>query len=230
MNLGDFRTAASIELGIDAENAGEKQRMVDRLANQSVLELLKRCDVRVATGTMDTIPGVGDYNLSQSILRIKTLLGPNSYGMEPLDRVSGEELLYSRDGNGSNGNGGIGCYALLGMNQLMLYPTPGNTYTLMLEYVPKPAKMTQPEHDPALTLYGGIPEEFHNALELWIYHKGASAGDDQGSQQGMSYMQMYVEELRSVRRAINRHGGRLGPADVRVSRRSRHRVWANDRA
>jgi hypothetical protein len=55
--------------------------------------------------------------------------------------------------------------------------------------------------------------------------------DASGAGKAPYYFQLWTTELQSMRRVINRHGGRLGPARV-INRRNQGRkiAWRNDQA
>lgn len=231
MNLGEIRTAASIELGMRADVAGEKQTLVDRVANAAVMKILSRTKVRVTSATVATTAGVEDYDLPMEVLRLTGIEAPaqggSTYG--PLDRVDPDEIRWRRSNPSSVSSDVAARYALDGFNLLMLNPTPTTVYNLILYYVPRPTKMTDPSHDPSEIAFGGIPEEFHEDVLLpYIYWKLGSAGDDQSSAQGERYDLAFEAGMKDLRVRINRRGGRLGPARTAFNRRRRR--WANDQA
>lgn len=231
MNLADIRLAASIEFGIRADTAGEKQTMVDRLANAAVLEILKRTKIRVTSATVSTTPDVGDYDVPMEVLRLTGLAGPASAGTtsKPIKRVDPEEISWRRSNPSSSSQSTAARYAIDGFNLLMLDPTPASIYTLIMYYVPRPAKMTGPTDDPSTIAFGGIPEEFHETVLLpFVYWRGGSAGDDQTSAQGARYQQDFEAGLKDMRVRINRRGGRLSRAKTIYNQR--RRVWAPDQA
>jgi hypothetical protein len=232
VNLGDIRTAASIELGIRADTAGEKQTMVDRLANAAVLEILKRTKIRVTSATVSTTIGVGDYDIPMEVIRLTSLeapvLGGSGYG--PVDPVDPDEIRWRRRSPLSVSTDLCARYAVDGFNLLMLDPIPQTIYLLVMYYVPRPAKMTVPADDPSTIAFGGIPEEFHETVLLpFVYWKAGSAGDDASSAQGVRYQQDFELGLRELRIRINRRRGPLGPARTMFNRHRRRR-WATDQA
>lgn len=106
-------------------------------------------------------------------------------------------------------------YALNGANRLEVYPTPTSAVTLVAVHVPKPTEMSSDSHDPSDTTYGGIPVEFHPALEEYAKWKMADYDDDSTSQNGLVYQAEYLRLVRDARRAIKQRGGRtLGRAVV----------------
>ncbi len=231
MTLAEIRSAASVELGLRAETAGEKQTMIDRVANAAVLEILSKTRVRVTSATLSTTAGVGDYDLPVEALRVSSIEAPVQGGSSysTLDHVSTDEILQRRRSGSSSSSASALRFALEGFNLLLLDPTPTTVYPLIMYYVPKPTRMTDGSHDPATIAFGGIPEEFHESVLLqFVYWKMGSQGEDQSSAQGARYKQDFDEGIREIRRRTNRRGGRLGPARTVFSRRPRR--WAPDQA
>jgi hypothetical protein len=223
MTLGDIWTAVSIELGVRADVAGEKQTLVTRLANAAVLEILKRTKVRVTSATMSTTIGVGDYDLPVEVMRVTQLLAPvTGAGPGPLEQVSPDEIDWRRRATSANSLSSASAYAVDGFNLLKLYPTPASVYNLTVYYVPRPTKMTLAGHDPSTIAFGGIPEEYHEDVLLpYIYWKMGSQGDDMSSAQGARYDQDFERGIIELRKRIIRRRGRLGPAQTMLNRRRR---------
>lgn len=231
MILSEIWTAASIELGIRADAAGEKQTMVTRLANNGVLEILKRTKIRVTSAQVFTTANVDDYDLPMEVLRLTGLDGPvpGGTGFSPLDRTSPDDIRYRRRSPSSSSQSTTGRFALDGFNLLMIYPMPTTVYGMVMYYVPRPTKMAAGADDPATIAFGGIPEEFHETVLLpFIYWRAGSALEDLSSAQGARYKQEFDDGLKDLRVRINRRA-RLGPATTAWNRRRRP-VYRNDQA
>lgn len=226
MTLSEIWTAVSIELGIRADVAGEKQTLVTRLANAAVLEILKRTKVRVTSATMATTVGVGDYDLPVEVMRTTQILAPvTGAGPGPLEQVSPDEIDWRRRASSAVSTSSAACYAVDGFNLLKIYPTPITVYLLTIYYVPRPTKMTAGANDPSTIAYGGIPEEYHEDVLLpYIYWKMGSQGDDQSSAQGARYDQDFERGVVELRKRIIRRRGRLGPAQTMLNRHRRTNV------
>jgi hypothetical protein len=99
-----------------------------------------------------------------------------------------------------------------------VYPTAAAAVTLVVLYVPKPTEMTT-TNDPSTATYGGIPVEYHPALEEYAKWKMADYDDDSSSQNGLLYQQEYMRLVRDAKRHMRERGGRtLG--HVSLGRRS----------
>lgn len=118
-------------------------------------------------------------------------------------------------------------YALAGHDTIMFYPTPGTADELTLYYVPKPSEMSTGTDDPSLDSFGGIPSEWHKAIELYALAEGADYSDDGSSGIGAAYSVRYEDFIRKMRGDLRRRGGtRLAPA-IPNPRRSRSLTPSN---
>jgi hypothetical protein len=63
-------------------------------------------------------------------------------------------------------------------------------------------------NDPSSATYGGIPVEYHPALEEYAKWKMADYDDDSSSQNGLLYQAEYMRLVRDAKRNIRQRGGR----------------------
>jgi hypothetical protein len=106
-------------------------------------------------------------------------------------------------------------YALNGADLLMLFPTPVSADVLTVYYVPLPTEMSASGNDPTSATYGGIPVEYHPALEEYAKWKMADYDDDSSSSMGAAYQAEYLRLVRDARKHLRQLGGRtLGRAVV----------------
>jgi len=118
-------------------------------------------------------------------------------------------------------------YAVLGMNMLVIWPTPTTAAQLDVWYVPRPTAMSSGTHDPSVATYGKIPKEFHRAIEFYVLAKAAEYTNDKPSGMGQSYWAQYEAFIhRTALPAQNRMGGR--PPRARVGIRPQRNQGAND--
>lgn len=163
--------------------------------------------------------GVGDYTTDTSMLAIQDLGYTAASGASgPLTRVTPADILRFRTATPASG-ARVGYYALNGNDLIMLYPTPSSSSdTLTVYYVPRPTALSSTSstaHDPSSETYGGIPSEYHKAIELYALAQAAEFMDHQPSQFGVRYRAEYEAKLVEVKRAMRHRGGRsLGPAIV----------------
>ena len=102
--------------------------------------------------------------------------------------------------------------------QVLLYPTPQSSDDeLHILYVPRPTSALVGTTDsPATTAYGGIPEEYHPALESYVKWKGSQHSNDQATGNGQSFQQEWETAImeaivsESRRAGLKRGGVQIG--------------------
>jgi hypothetical protein len=207
-----MKTSVSGILGLDTTASGADDVELGKKLNDAVRDFLVRTHAKVSTATMTLTAGTGDYTLPVETLAIQDFAGASTTRLE---RTSPAEILDRRRASSSTGTGAVNyLYALNGADLLMLYPTPGSADVLTIYYVPKPTEMTG-SNDPSNATYGGIPVEYHPALEEYAKWKMADYDDDSSSSMGMSYQAEYMRLVRDAKRNIRQRGGRtLGRVNV----------------
>lgn len=211
MTLEQLRRVAR-KVGMDYTSATTDRDLIDQWANEGVREVLLRSHCYVARADVTTTADEWEYDLSSNIMVIKNIWRDGE--SDRMVRVTPEEILEFRRTNGT-GTASTLRWALGGTNMLMLWPTPTEEYTIDLIYVPRPAEMSDDGHDPSNPTYGGVPVEFHKAIELWILFNASDHEHEQGTQRGVNYLAQFDEYLkRVVLPAMNRKGGPLPRARV----------------
>lgn len=209
MNLSEIWSAVSNRIGnLNSDTAADQARMTT-WANQAVVDLLLRTRCYVTSSTASLSAGVKDYTLDSNILTATNVYV--SGASEPLMRVTPEELLNLRMGN-QTVSSSMQYYAVNGSNMLMVYPTPSANDVLMVYYVPRPSAMSVSSHDPSNATYGGIPSQYHKAIEYFVCAEAADDDDDASSAQGQRYRELYEREILRVRNYSRR---KLGPFQPR---------------
>lgn len=202
------------ELGLDNTAAGAEQLLIDQWLNQAVRDVLLRTHLYVASTTQAIVAATTDYQLASTILALLRVVSPTSGANAGRDLryVSADELFEMRRLNLGLSDFARS-YAVMGSNLLLIYPSPSTNETWTLYYVPKPTEMTTGANDPSTVTFGNIPTEFHRALELYAFWKGASYDDDASSKIGAEYERQYELFLAKViRPAVNRKGGARMPS------------------
>lgn len=228
--LADLRSYISATLGLDTTAAAPEQTLLDVRINQGVRDFLLRTRCNVNPGTVTTSANEGDYLLGTSVLAVQDVsYSPAAAaGSAPFERVSPARLLELRRSGAVPGAARF--YALNGNDLLMLHPAPAGADVIKLYYVPRPTVLSQPTHDPSQEAYGGIPEEYHPALEAYPTWRMADYSDDQSSKVGLQYRQLYVELVAECKRSMRGKGGRslgrliVGRGPLLAAERSRD-VW-----
>lgn len=226
MNLEQLRRTVGRKTGMDYTTAGVDRDLIDSWCNEGVREILLRTHCYVAAADVQTTADEWQYDMSSNIMAI-TLLWRDGEASETV-RVSPDEIIELRRANGTTTDASSLRWALAGTNMLLLWPTPSAEYDIDFLYVPRPTEMSFETHDPSETTYGGVPVEYHKAIELWALANASDHEHEGGTQRGVNYLAQFDEYLkRTVRPSVNRKGGRLAP--VRVGRRGNFPRHDNDR-
>lgn len=187
------------------------QTFIDAWVNDGITQLLMDTACYVTSQTVT--PGASaDYTIPASVLEIVEMyptVASVAYGME---RLSVGELLQLRRNAGTSPiSAPTLYYALAGHNTVLFFPTPSATDTFTMYYVPVPTALSVSSDDPSTASLGGIPVAFHKAIEYFACSEAADANDDDSSQKGLKYYQLYQEQVKKARRTLRRKGGSLMP-------------------
>jgi hypothetical protein len=201
---------------------GTDKAELDVKLNDAVVDVLRRTRCYVASTTISLSAGTSDYTLSTSILSILTMYGSAGGTNFRLEQVSPQMITDLQTADATTSTSSF-YYSVIGANLLSVWPTPVSSGTLTVRYVPRPTALSGASDDPSSASLGGIPSEYHYALELYALWKMADSNDDQSSSQGERYRVAYEGE--------NGRGGFLGQmkSEIRVKAGSLGRVRVNSR-
>lgn len=208
----------NVKLGLDSTSGGTEETQLIAWLNEGVIDVLLRARVNVNSATMSLSAGTSDYTLDSTTLAIQDITYTATDGTNgTLIRVTPEDILRFRTATPATG-AHTRYYALNGHDLLMVYPTPSSADTLTIYYVPRPTALSSTSstaHDPSSETYGGIPTEYHKAIELYALAQAAEFTDHKPSQYGARYKAEYEGKLVEIKRAMRHKGGRsLGPAII----------------
>lgn len=211
--FSQLKTRVTRKLKLDSTAGSDEQDMVGEHLNEAVNEVLleTHCHLSVSTATLTA--NEGDYELDTDILAIHKVIDSDAV---PLERVTEAEIDEYRRASSSASS--VMRYAVAGSNMLMVWPEPASAVTLTFYYVPRPAPMSSDSHDPSNATYGGIPSEFHKALEFYACWQAADFDDDSTSNQGDRYFGQYQAWLAKIRKAQKLKGGNRMPKARTVRR------------
>ncbi len=231
--LAQFRLAVSSVIGTNSTAGGAEEALVDKWVNQGVVDFLLQTRCNINVGTITLTAGAGDYTLGTAVMGIQdvTYQASAATTTSRLIRTTPDEILNMRQ-SASSTLSVVGYYALNGNDLLMLFPTPETADTVTVYYTPRPTALSVSSHDPSNDAYGGIPSEYHDAIEFYGMWKAADFDDDQSSKVGLVYRQYYDDKVRQYKRAIRLKGGRslgrvfVGRRGLRAGNRSQDiGVW-----
>lgn len=192
--------------GVDDVELGKK-------LNDAVRDFLVRTHCYVTSTTLSVDAAFEDVPTTLAILD----LYPTN-GSWRIERTTPAEIYGFRMASAATSASAPFYYALNGGNRLEFYPTPSSAVSLTLIHVPKPTELSSANDDPSSASLGGIPQEYHPALEEYAKWKMADYDDDSSSQMGQVYQAEYMRLVRDARKHLKRRGGRSLPRAV-VGRR-----------
>lgn len=210
--LSTLRNAVYSKLGMDSTAAGNDETLVTQWLNEGVREVLLRTHCYVSAIDLTLTADEWKYDMDTSVMALLQAWDSNN---NPVDIINMDDLLDLRYSDSSSYTFGSGNtkMAMLGANMFAVWPTPSDAGTLSAFYVPKPTEMSSGTHDPSNTTYGGVPVQFHKAIELWALKEGSDHEHEARTKSGMQYeaaFDKYIGQL--VRPSVNRMQGRKGPA------------------
>lgn len=175
--------------------------------NEAVVDVLMETQVYIVESTATLTDGQGDYVMDSNILIVKDVLVTSSGQNYIFDHVSPDEIIQRRAAT----NVSVGPsrkYALNGANVLMLWPSPSTGDTLTFYYVPRPTALANPADDPSSAALGGIPSEWHKAIQWYALWQAGDYMDDDSSHNGQDYRQEYEAWLKRIKKERSYKGGR----------------------
>ena len=209
--LAQFRTAISQKLGLNNDPSYD-QPSIDIWVNQGIADVCARLRPNETSSTITMSAGTYDYTLSTTYLAISEVFGTDvtSSVNYHLNRVTPQEILDYRVGTQFLGAPPVRFYAVNGFNKLMVYPTPQAADTITVYGQVRPT---------ALSASGDtntdIPAEWQKTVEYYALAQGGQYLGDPNSQNGATYMALYEQELRKMKKAQRNMGGvRLAKATV----------------
>lgn len=201
--FADIKNAVIAKTRLDATNDASK---VSDWVNQVYADVCVMTEANVVTGTMALTANVASYTLPSAVLRLKEMyVTPvGTIQSAPLTLTSLDDILTKRRSSGGAVLGGyITHYALLGINDFEVYPTPSAADVLTLWYVALPTALSADSDVPILQ------EPF--ASKLLEYGACAEAADWRGDPQEAEYRQLYDLWLQKFRAHLTRKmGGQAG--------------------
>lgn len=177
--------------------------------------------------------GSGDYTLDAGILDVVGWTWSDGTSISQPERLSVTQILGLRSNSPSAVTSWpASAYAVAGANLLMVWPTPSAATTITVYYVPRPAALAATADDPSTATLGGLPSEYHKAIEWYMCWQAADSEDQ--AQNSERYRAYYEGQngnggmLARIRTEMVRKGGRLGRAQVGPLRPRRNAMSRND--
>ena len=197
MTRGELIFAVSRSLGLDDTASSDELTLMQRWANQAVVEVLLRTHIYIDIGNTTLTADESEYRLDSAILAIDDGYGTTAAGIGPYDLVTTAEMIAIQSAAPVGPTRKV--VAIEG-DLLIVAPVPETSETLTFYYVPRPTAMSDDSHDPSNATYGGIPSEHHRALEYYMLWRGAEY-DDKQMTRAQEYLQQFERECVAVRKA-----------------------------
>jgi len=217
MNLGEFRLVLSSVISLDNTAGSAEQGLIDRAVNRGVIDVLRKTRCFVSLAWLALQDGIWEYNVPNAILEIVSCSITTGQGEDespPLLRRTSDQITLMRK-NTSAQNGTPRYYSVEGSNLILLHPVPSSTQDLHILFVPRPQPLVSSSDDPATYAQGGVPEDYHDAIEMYALWRLADYDDDGSSQMGERYRGIYQQRYREIRREIERMGtSKLSPFQI----------------
>lgn len=200
----DLQAKVTRKLRLDTSNATDVQDVKDWL-NQTYAKVVLETEALQQAATMALTPNVSSYTLPSAIIRIKWMAAaaastPTAYG-PPLKAVTLEDILIRRQSDyittatGSS----VGMYALVGIQEIEVYPTPTAADILLVYYSYLPTALSAGSDVPV------IAEPY--ASELLEYGALARGGEFVEHPRTEEWAGLYEDALRRFRKQVNRKQG-----------------------
>lgn len=203
----DLQNAVIGKLRLDA--TADLQRVKDWI-NQMYAHVIVDFEALQTSTTLTLAANTSTYTLPAAVARIKFITATPVGGSQgpPLDEATLEQILaYRQTGQATASTGGsVTAYALLGLNQLEVYPTPTAADTLTIWHVYLPTALSGNTDVPVLQ------EPWPKVIEYGALIEGADFIKDPNVN---SYLELYDVWRRRFRAHVTRRGGG-GPQQIPV--------------
>jgi hypothetical protein len=224
MTRGQLVTRVQIKLGMTDD--AEALAFLQDVANEGVVDLLIKTHCYIERGDMTLTVNVSEYRLDSVILAIDNGRVTTASGTAPYELISQDEMIDYQ--SSSPVGSGVNKYVSIMGDLMTVAPTPGSSGEIIrFWHVPRPTLMTLDSHDPSNPTYGGIPTEYHRAIEYYMLWQGAEYDDKVTALDAQKYQAAYESECQNVRKRLRRKAGR-GLRGGRVGYPPRFRTGRND--
>lgn len=205
---------------LDVQNAVVAKARLDSTAdlskvkdwiNQVYADVCVTTEANVTSATMTLTASTNSYTLPSNVSRIKEMYVTPVGGVQslPLVQVDLDFILRRRQSTAGVAftNGSVMWYALVGLNDFEVYPTPANADVITIYYVALPTALANNTDVPIL------PEPY--ASKLLEYGALAEAADFKSDPQEQEYRALYERWLQKFRAHLTRKQG-MQPGQFRV--------------
>lgn len=198
MNRGDLVRRVGEKTGLAYDVSGQEQTMLQDWANEAVVDVLLRTHIYLKIGDLALTSGTAEYRMDSTVLAIDDGRGSTPAGIGHYLVIGLDEMIQRQSADPATA-ATRKMIAIEG-DLLIVYPTPSSDETLRFYYVPKPTVMSNDSHDPSSSTYGGIPTQYHRAIEYYMLWQASEYDDKQVALKPLDYKQLYMQECSDVRK------------------------------
>jgi len=206
--FSDLQNAIINKLRLDPTN--DLQKAKDWI-NQVYAQVCVETEANITFATMTLTSGSASYTLPSGVIRIKEMYVTPVAGQQsqPIQQTTLDYILRRRQSGGGTAvaTGSVTHYALLGINDLEVYPTPAAADVLTIYYAALPTALSGSSDVPILS------EPY--ASKLLEYGALAEGADFKDDPKEVEYRQMYDLWMRKYQAHLNRKkGGQPGQMNI----------------
>lgn len=213
MTRGQLVARVGAALGMQTDAGSEELGFLQDWANEGVVEVLLRTHIYIDIGDLTLTANQSEYRLDSTILAIDDGRGSTPAGIGPYTLVTLGDMIDLQ--SAAPVATGPNKYIAIEGDLMIVAPTPASSESLRFFFVPRPSAMTQDSHDPSNATYGGIPTEFHRAIESYMLWRGALYDDKAVAQKPADFYQDFVRECAEIKKSKRQKRGRtLNPPRV----------------
>jgi hypothetical protein len=183
------------EIGLQDITDYDETAMVNDFIYDGIVDILARTRCTVRCVHLKTKAGEAEYTLDHSILGL----------VEVQDPRARRDEKYAPS------------FTLIRSDILVLQPTPSEDGEVDVWAVVRPAKMTADGDSPSTESFGGIPDEYHDAIFYYAAWHAASYADDESATMGDRYRTLYEGQdarggkLQLIKQLVNKRGTARAP-------------------
>lgn len=170
--------------------------------NQIYADVCVTAELSITPSTMALTANVSSYTLPAAVMRIKEMFvtptGTTQSG--PLRQTTLDEILNRRRAAGGVQGSRCTMYALLGVNDFEVWPTPQNADVITIYYVAAPTVLSGDTDTPSL-----LPEPY--ASKILEFGALAEAADFKGDPAGPQWAGEYQQWMQKLRAHLTRKQG-----------------------
>lgn len=226
MNRGEAIDRVGKKLRLNRDSGSAERTLMANWYDDAIVEVLLETGCRVEVGDMALTVGVDLYRVDVSILAVKNeriMSGSQNYTFEV---VPWQRILDAQRGVGA---GTYPSMVAFEGTLMMVWPAPQTVDTIRFLYVPRPSATAQDTDSASDDTHGGIPSEYHRALEYYMLWQGAEYDATGAPMTPKDYHDAFYAECARIKKRLRarRHRG-LTPAVVGYPGRQSQSPRRND--